>query len=244
MTYNSIFLDSLNSIDKSWSNFLTTDIIQEIRSVENSILSSENNFTPVAPFVLRFLETSLLSVKVIILGQDPYPQKGVATGRAFEVGTLRSWNEKFSNISLKNIIRAIYYAKNNIYLKYSEIKAKIGSEFPLNPPNELFEKWEKQGVLLLNTSFTCEIGNSNSHEKLWRNFTNKLLKYITSQNSQTIWFLWGNNAKSIVENIEIKNKIESMHPMMCYNKAGREDDFLFGKVNPFIETNDLINWLG
>lgn len=70
MTYNSIFLDSLNSIDKSWSDFLTSDIIQEIKTIENSIRSSENNFTPVSPFVLRFLETSLLSVKVIILGQD------------------------------------------------------------------------------------------------------------------------------------------------------------------------------
>lgn len=244
MTYNSSFLDSPNSIDKSWNDFLTPEIIQEIKFIENSILDSENDFTPDIPFVLRFLERSLLDVKVIILGQDPYPQKGVATGRAFEVGTLKSWNEKFSNISLKNIIRAIYYANKNTYLKYSEIKPKIGDEFPLNPPNELFVNWEKQGVLLLNTSFTCETGNSNSHEKLWKGFTNKLLEYIASHNKQIIWFLWGNNAKSIVENTEIKNKIESMHPMMCYDKSGREDDFLFGKINPFLETKNIINWLG
>ncbi len=244
MTYNSSFLDSLNSIDKSWNDFLTPEIIQEIKSIENSILGSEKDFTPVTPFVLRFLERSLLNVKVIILGQDPYPQKGVATGRAFEVGTLRSWGEKFSNISLKNIIRAIYYANNNTYLKYSEIKPKIGTEFLIKSPYELFVKWEKQGVLLLNTSFTCEIGNSNSHEKLWRNFTNKLLEYIASYNSQIIWFLWGNNAKSIVTDIDIKNKIESMHPMMCYDKPGRDDDFLFGETNTFLETKNLINWLG
>jgi len=244
MTYNSSFLDSLNSIDKSWNDFLTSEIIQDIKSIENSIHETDKDFTPIAPFVLRFLERSLLNVKVLILGQDPYPQKGVATGRAFEVGTLKSWNEKFSNISLKNIIRAIYYSNKNSYLKYSEIKPKIGAEFPLDPPYELFVNWEKQGVLLLNTSFTCETGNSNSHEKLWKSFTIKLLEYIASYNSQIIWFLWGNNAKFIVEDINIKYKIESMHPMMCYDKPGRGDDFLFGKINPFLETKNLINWLG
>jgi uracil-DNA glycosylase len=244
MTYNSSLLDSLNTIDKSWNDFLTPEIIDEIKSIEKSIHDSGKEFTPITPFVLRFLERSLSDVKVLILGQDPYPQKGVATGRAFEVGTLRSWGQKFSNISLKNIIRSIYYANNSTYLKYSEIKPKIGTEFLIKPPYELFVNWEKQGVLLLNTSFTCEIGNSNSHEKMWRNFTNKLLFYIATNNPKIIWFLWGNNAKFIVNNIEIKNKIESMHPMMCYNKPGREDDFLFGKINPFIETKNLINWLG
>ncbi|MBU8891242.1 MAG: uracil-DNA glycosylase [Bacteroidales bacterium] len=244
MTYNTPFLDSRNSIDKSWNDFLSPDIIEEIKSIESAIVKSGKDFTPDIPNVLRFLCTPLQSVKVIIIGQDPYPQKGAATGRAFEVGTLKSWNEKYSNISLKNIIRAIYYAHKKVYLKYSEIKPKLEVDFQLKPPYELFVNWEQQGVLLLNTSFTCETGNSNSHEKLWKNFTIKLLEYLAGINSDIIWFLWGNNAKSIVNNIEIKNKIESMHPMMCYNKPGRDDDFLFGKINPFFETKDLVNWLG
>ncbi len=212
--------------------------------MKKKILNSKQEYTPLSPNVLKFLKVSLLKVKVIILGQDPYPQKGVATGRAFEVGTLKSWNDKFSNISLKNIVRAIYYTYQNEYLKYSEIKNLIGVKFPIKSPNELFAEWENQGVLLLNTSFTCEIGKSNSHEKYWSEFTTLLLNYISKTNQDIIWFLWGNNAKSIVLDISIQRKFESMHPMMCFNKSGREDDFLYGKRNAFSETMNIINWLG
>lgn len=244
MKYNSKFLDSLDFIDNSWSDFLSDELVDELKVIEKEIIDDETEFTPKSNNVLRFLTKPLDQVKIVILGQDPYPQKGVATGRAFEVGTLKTWNEKFSNISLKNIIRAIYYAQHNEYLKYSEIKSEIGNEFLLKIPNKLFVEWEKQGVLLLNTSFTCKIGESNSHEKYWSNFTNLLLRFIAKSNEDIIWFLWGNNAKAIVNEINIKNKIESMHPMMCYYKPGRDDDFLFGKVNCFKETGNIINWLG
>ena len=244
MLYNSVFLDSIDIIDTSWNDFLNSEVVTLLQDLEEKIFKENSEYTPKSSNVLNFLKVPLSKTKVVILGQDPYPQKGVATGRAFEVGTLQSWNNKFSNISLKNIIRAIYFAYNNQYLKYSEIKDEIGKTFLVKPPVELFIEWEKQGVLLLNTSFTCEIGKSNSHQKYWNIFTNLLLKYISKANSDIIWFLWGNNAKSIVSEINICNKIESMHPMMCYNRPEREADFLFGKRNAFKETMDLINWLG
>ena len=244
MSNISVFLDSLDNIDNSWNDFLSSELVTLLKNIEKNILESKQKFTPETDKVLKFLKVPLADVKVIILGQDPYPQDGVATGRAFEVGTLKSWDDKFSNISLKNIIRAIYFAYNNEYLKYSEIKDEIGKAFLLKPPYELFVEWEKQGVLLLNTSFTCEIGKSNSHEKYWNIFTMSLLKYISKANPDIIWFLWGNNAKSIVADINIEKKIKSMHPMMCYKNPDRDDDFLFGKENAFKETMSLINWLG
>jgi uracil-DNA glycosylase len=244
MHYNSVFLDSLDFIDNSWKGFLSEKLIDLLRDIEERILQEDSEYTPKANHVLRFFSKPLSDIKIVILGQDPYPQKGVATGRAFEVGTLHSWNSKFNNISLKNIIRAIYFAYKNEYLKYSEIKDKLGKTFHIKPPNELFIEWEKQGVLLLNTSFTCTVDKSNSHEKYWKPFTNQLLRYITYANPNVMWFLWGNNAKSIVSDVNIKNKIESMHPMMCYNRPDRNEDFLFGKKNAFKETMSLINWLG
>ena len=244
MSYNSAFLDSIDNIDKGWEKFFNSEVISLLKNIEKNILDSKQEFTPQTNKVLNFLKIPITDVKVIVLGQDPYPQKGVATGRAFEVGTLKSWNDKFNNISLKNIIRAIYYTYNAEYLKYSEIKEEIGKTFFLKPPQELFIEWEKQGVLLLNTSFTCELGKSNSHEKYWNTFTNLLLKYISEINSDIIWFLWGNNAKSIVQDINIAKKIESMHPMMCYKKQERDKDFLFGEINAFKETEHIINWKG
>jgi uracil-DNA glycosylase len=244
MHHNSVFLNSLESIDSSWDGFLDEDLINLLLSIEKNVIQPHLEHTPPNKKVLRFMERSLYDTKVIILGQDPYPQKGVATGRAFEVGTLRSWDKKFSNISLKNIIRAIYSAYHNQYLKYSEIKSLKHEDFPISAPNELFKRWEKQGVLLLNTSFTCEIGKSNSHEKYWSIFTNRLMQYIAKVNPNIIWFLWGNNAKAIVSDVPIKNKFESMHPMMCYQKPDRTDDFIFGKMNCFKQTKNTINWLG
>ena len=244
MPYNSIFLDSVDFIDNSWIDFLSPNVISLVKQIEDNIAKENSEFTPHSKKVLHFLTIPLSEIKVIILGQDPYPQKGVATGRAFEVGTLESWDSKFSNVSLKNIIRSIYFAYKNKFLKFSEIKPEIGLFFPLKSPKSLFVEWEKQGVLLLNTSFTCQIGKSNSHEKYWKPFTILLLKYISKTNSDLTWFLWGNNAKLIVADVAIQNKIESMHPMMCYNRPDRDEDFLFGKRNAFKETMDKINWLG
>ncbi len=244
MKYNSTFLDSLSQINPNWNSFLTDEMIDLIKKIEYKILEQDAEFTPPANKVLRFLTVPFNEVSVIILGQDPYPQQGVATGRAFEVGTLNSWQDTFNNISLKNIIRAIYKAYKGEYLKYSEIKKEIGLFFQLKSPDQLFFSWEQQGVLLLNTSFTCQVGKPNSHEKLWREFTNHLLNYIAKNNKDAVWFIWGNNAKSIVSGIPIQKKIASMHPMMCYDKPDRTDDFLFGEVNCFEETKNKINWLG
>lgn len=233
------------TIDDSWNDFLSNKKVYSILSrIEKKIYSNNKEVTPTKNKVLRFLNISLNEVKIIILGQDPYSQKSVATGRAFEVGSLKSWKDTFNNISLKNIIRSIYFANTGKYQKYSSIKSEINNGFNILPPDKLFSSWEKQGVLLLNTSFTCELGKSNSHAKIWEPFTTELLKYIAEKNKDIIWFLWGNNAINITKDIDIKNKLVSMHPMMCYSKKGRENDFLFGKINHFIETKNIINWTG
>src|SRR5690554_7646024 len=90
------------SVHSSWKVFLT-DEIRQILSAIAVVLSHEKEFTPPLKFILRFLELDLSSMKVVILGQDPYPQKGVATGRAFEVEPLQSWHDSFRNSSLRNI---------------------------------------------------------------------------------------------------------------------------------------------
>ncbi|MBN2597346.1 MAG: uracil-DNA glycosylase [Marinifilaceae bacterium] len=244
---NSYFLSQI-SIHKSWNTFLSNEIIYLITDIEKSI--SIEKSTPKPNLTLRFLEMDLNKIPVVILGQDPYPQAGVATGRAFEVNGLNSWHDKFRNVSLKNILRCIYKAETNKELKYSEILSRLNEgdrlvmdgDFKILPPNQLFRYWsEHENVLLLNTAFTCEIGKPNSHTKLWAPFTQKLLQFIATANPDIIWFLWGNNAHQIVNKIEISNKIETTHPMMCYQ---RENDILYGQVNPFKKTSQLVNWTG
>ena len=237
----SLFLKNI-TIHSDWKPFLSKGIMDLILQIESNISIKE--FTPSSEKVLRFLELPLSSAKVVILGQDPYPQPGTATGRAFEVGTLKSWSKPFKNISLKNILRTLYKAHTGKAIDYNKLKEKFDNEFPVLAPNELFKHWEKQGVLLLNTSFTCEPGSPGSHKRIWEKFSSELLNYINNKNVSITWFLWGNHALEATQNLSINNKIISQHPMMCYEKEGRDTDFLFGKVNCFEQLINEIDWTG
>lgn len=225
-----------------WKNFLDENkkLLDSIYACLEKEISAGTEITPPENFRLRFTSRELSSVKIIILGQDPYPQPNAATGRAFEVGTLHSWFDNFRNTSLKNIVRAIYAAKNDKILKFSEILQEIKSgRFKILAPNELFTALEAQGVLFLNTAFSCQIGKPGSHIKLWEPFTTKLLSFITEENPEILWFIWGSAAEKQTQNLSIK-KLVSSHPMICCNKP---KDFLFD-VNMFKQTKNVICWTG
>lgn len=231
-----------HKIHPDWKPFLTREMEQSILEIEDKITSE--SYTPSAEKVLRFFELPLQSAKVIILGQDPYPQPDAATGRAFEVGVLKSWNEPFKNISLKNILRALYKSYTGKVIKYNDLKQTFDNEFPVLPPGRLFKHWEEQGVLLLNTSFTCVVGKPGSHQKVWEKFTELLLNFINAQVPEITWFLWGNHAMNATRELILKNTVITQHPMMCYDGPNRENDFLYGNTNGFELLQNEVDWTG
>ena len=227
----------------SWDKFLTEEITSELKIIEDKI---GNNINPEYENVLRFMCCNINEIKVVILGQDPYPEKGRATGRAFEVGDLYSWNQKFRQVSLKNIVRLIHKNYNGIneyskIKKFSDIQKEIEEgTFKILSPDEIFEHWEKQGVLLLNTYFTVEHGITGSHISIWEPFSVELLRFISNENRNINWFLWGKQAEDKKQYISNGNFYISRHPMMCSEKY--DDDFL--KNECFKETMNIINWIG
>lgn len=231
-------------VHESWKGFLTDNNIRLIDNIERGV---GFDYTPDEDKVLRFMQLDLNNIKIIILGQDPYKPRGVANGRAFQPNDLVNWNQPFRQVSIKNIVRAIYACYNDIeeYLdipKYSDIAREIKfGNFDIKEPREWFNSIEEQGVLLLNTSLTCKVGVSNSHKDLWVEFTKRLLGYIKTQRPDIIWFLWGKEAIDKLKYLNIGVKAyTSNHPMMC--SASYKTDFL---KNPcFKETKDIINWLG
>ncbi len=233
-----------NLVHTSWNDFLTEEVMRELESIERCI--GENYNPSNRQQILRFMESDLQKVKVIWLGQDVYPMKGVATGRSFEVGTLESWQQPFKQVSMKNIIRLIHKEYRNIdsyneIKSYEEIKKELAAgTFQLQTPKKWFDALEEQGVMFLNTSFTCEPGKPNSHKSIWTQFSSNVLKYISKKNPEIIWFLWGNEAISNKAFIEQGIFYESRHPMMC--SAKYENDFL--KFDGFRKTMSMINWLG
>lgn len=232
-------------IHSSWEAFLTVERRIELESILSSVMC-DKNVTPTDPAVaLRFLQVNLNKVRVVWLGQDVYPQRGVATGRAFEVGTLINWYDPFRQASLRNIIRAIYKSTYEItsYKEiplYSEIKKDIQTgAFPILKPKNWYDSLEEQGVLFLNTSFTCRVNEPNSHKQLWSQFSNAVLSYLGKHNPELIWFLWGREAQSYKEVIRLGVFYESRHPSRVSETY--PDDFL--KFKGFEETNNIINWL-
>lgn len=165
-----------------------------------------------------FLTTDYNSVKVVVLGQDPYHQPGQAMGLSFSVPQ----GSKLPP-SLKNI--------------YSEMESDIGKKSATNGD---LTPWAKQGVMLLNTVLTVEESKPNSHKNLgWLNFTLEVIKKL-SERGGIVFVLWGANAISYEKYIDkTKNKIvKSVHPSPLSAYAG-----FFGS-KPFSKTNEYLKAMG
>lgn len=227
-------------IHLSWNLFLTNERIELLYEIA---MAAGYNINPAHDKVLRFLALDLSKIKCVILGQDPYPDsKGLAaTGRSFEVGTLKNWTDKFAQHSLKNMVRLIYKSYYGELISYSLIKEKILSgEFDILSPKDWFNDMENQGVLFLNTSHTYERGMPNSHKELWADFSKELIMFISTNNPHVQWFLWGSEAHKSEVNIYSGKAFKSNHPRLYGTETSK--DFL--NSDCFEKTKFLINWLG
>ena len=158
------------------------------------------NITPTKDKVLRFLDQNPNKIKVVILGQDPYPGKNVATGNAFAV------NE---NVRTPKSLQ-------NIFKEIKQIYGKVEADKTL-------QSWIDQGVLLLNTSLTTIIGKSNVHKKIWQPYTSKVIKWL-DLNFNVQWILWGNEAQRIGNNIR-GFKVKDAHPSPFSNHLRHKKTF-------------------
>lgn len=154
------------------------------------------------------------NVKVIIIGQDPYHGPGQATGRAFAVS-----RKIKPPPSLKNI--------------YVELEKEGWSvRYPKRGSN--LRRWEKQGVLLLNTSLTVEEGKPNSHAEIWATFCRELVKWIDREfaDRPVIFLLWGKHAQNFASIVSDKHpKVMCAHPSPFSARNGFFDSGCFQKVN-------------
>lgn len=227
-------------IHSSWSDFFNQNIVEELNKIEELI---GDDYNPDSDKVIRFAHTDLNKIKVIILGQDPYPQKGVPSGRSFEVQNLNSWSEKFKQTSLRNILRNIYKSYTGELKNLTDIRTEIEEgKFKILPPNEIFDYWENQGVLMLNTYLTCKVGEPGSHRKYWDKFSKELLKYIVNTNGNITWFLWGSEAKANINILKDQKMYTSNHPMM--SNPSNETDFINCKCFEESITKLNIDWIG
>lgn len=220
-------------VDNDWREFLEIEIEKPyFKALKATLVREYSEHTVFPPKHLifnAFEQTPLHSIKVVILGQDPYHEFGQAMGMAFSV-------PKGVKIppSLVNI--------------YKEIENEYGIK--MDRSNGDLTRWAKQGVFLLNTTLTVREGQANSHKDIgWQTFSDDVVREISKQEQPIVFMLWGSFAKSKKEIIEKENDnhliLESVHPSPLSVNRGFFGCGHFKKANEFLERSGVkgVNWV-
>ena len=165
------------------------------------------------------------TVKVVILGQDPYHGPGQANGLCFSVreGVVMP-------PSLKNI--------------FKEIQSDLGKPFPKSGD---LQRWADQGVLLLNATLTVRASSPGSHQnKGWEQFTDAVIKEISDKKNNVVFLLWGAYAQKKGEIIDRSRHLVLMsaHPSPFSADRGFFGNKHFSKTNDYLKSKGLkeIDW--
>jgi uracil-DNA glycosylase len=179
-----------------------------------------HGYLPAGENVLRAFTFPFDEVRVLIVGQDPYPTPGHAVGLSFSVAS---------------DVRPLPRSLSNIFTEYS---ADLGYEQPgcgdLSP-------WSKQGVMMLNRVLTVRPGNPASHRgKGWEAVTECAIRALIDRPQPLVAVLWGRDAQTLKPMLagERCRTIESVHPSPLSASRG-----FFGS-RPFSRANDLLTGLG
>jgi uracil-DNA glycosylase len=209
-----------------WISFLKQEEEKEYFKILTVKLAQESENYTILPKTTERLKVLTLSpdvIKVVIIGQDPYPTPGHANGLCF---------------SVNDDITPLPKSLNNIF---KELK----KEYPdFNPKNGNLIHWFNQGVFLINTILTIRSGEPLSHKGIgWEIFTQNLIKYINECQKNIVFLLWGKNAHTFEKFIDAsKNLIlKTSHPSpLGYTKSGI-DYTSFKDSNQFRETNQYLS---
>lgn len=185
-------------IEESWKRALQGEFDKPYfaslaRFLHDEKAAGKQIFPPGKDIFKAFELTPLDTLKVVILGQDPYHGYGQAMGLSFSVP-----DSVPAPPSLKNI--------------FKEIEDELGVKMS-GKPN--LEKWARQGVLLLNAILTVEAGKAASHSGIgWQEFTDAVIRYISDNCTGVIFLLWGNYAKTKKALIDTAKHhvLEAAHP--------------------------------
>lgn len=196
---------SLTEVDPSWRPFFTEHTLK-IEAILRDL--DFNEIAPPRADIFRAFTYPLDNIRVLIIGQDPYPGQGVADGLAFSSKAL-----------------PIPASLRNIFIEYQ-------SDLGLHPPaNADLSSWAKNGVLLLNRALTTTIGLRNAHiSKGWSELTYALSQYLAAR--EIVAILWGNNARELAP--LFTHRIESAHPSPLSARRGFFGSRPFSRANEML----------
>ena len=206
----------LDGIDSGWARALSP-VDARIRRMEQFLaaeVAAGRPYLPAAGNVMAAFRRPLADVRVLIVGQDPYPTPGHATGLAFSVATHVSPIPR----SLANI--------------FGELHDDLGAP---RPSTGDLSPWADRGVLLLNRVLTVREGDAGSHRgKGWATVTEQAIRALAARDQPLVAVLWGRDAQAALPLLDGYPTVTSAHPSPLSASRG-----FFGS-RPFSRTNTLL----
>ncbi|MEY3237506.1 MAG: hypothetical protein RI883_1607 [Bacteroidota bacterium] len=209
-------------MEKSWQvalnkEFQKSYFLELMQFIDSEYSKKPSSIFPPKPSIFQALNLCPFDkVKVVILGQDPYPTIGHAHGLCFSV-------ERDSRPFPKSLI--------NIF---KEIESDLGIGFP---ENGNLERWAEQGVLLLNAVLTVEEGKADSHSKVgWEQFTDAIIQELDEQTDGIVYILWGSKAQEKANKVSSKKNLvlKSVHPSPLSSYRGFFGCKHFSQANEYL----------
>jgi uracil-DNA glycosylase len=205
---------AINGWDKVFRSFVFSSDFDNIITKLWELSNDDKKFTPPLKQVFRaFEECPYDNLQVVIIGQDPYPQLGVADGISFSCSNTNKLQPSLRFI-LEEVNRTVY--DNEVIIEDLDLKI-----------------WSNQGILMLNTALTTEVGNIGSHYDIWRPFTTYLLDWLNINKSELVYVYMGKKAEewsSMTDDTNIKYFVK--HPASAaYNGSKWDSKDLFNKIN-------------
>lgn len=209
-----------SSMHGSWRQLLSAEK-QLLDMIESQVLT-DSSITPEPRYVMRAFMQPLETVKVLLIGQDPYPTAGVACGLAFAVSPgLKSPQ------SLKNLMK------------------ELATDIPSASHHGDLVRWSNQGVMLLNSALTTRIGEPGAHAKIWREFTKTAIKKLDeSLDGKLVCLSLGEHAKQLSSTISLGSTVQAVHPSPLSANRGFFGSRIYSRTNSALEDKSLapIDW--
>ena len=207
-------------VEPGWAQALApvADRITAMGEFLRAELAEGRGYLPTGANVLRAFTQPFDDVRVLIVGQDPYPTPGHAVGLSFSVGA---------------DVRPVPRSLNNIFAEYS---TDLGHPTPSNGD---LTPWAQRGVLMLNRVLTVRPGEAASHRgKGWEAVTEQAIRALVDRPDPMVAILWGRDAATLKPMLADVPTIESAHPSPLSASRG-----FFGS-RPFSRANELLAELG
>jgi uracil-DNA glycosylase len=204
-------------MDPGWAEALApvADRISAMGDFLRAELAAGRRYLPAGDKVLRAFQQPLSDVRVLIVGQDPYPTPGNPVGLSFSVAP---------------DVRRLPPSLINIFREYT---ADLG--FPAPATGDL-SPWSERGVLLLNRVLTVQPGKPGSHRgKGWEEVTDQAIRALAARQQPLVAILWGRDARSLAPLLGSVPLIESAHPSPNSADRGFFGSRPFSRANAQLE---------